>query len=131
MSPSAHASLFLEEPSSSCSGQRLPGTESERGLPHQVESLVLARDSAAANHKRELAAAQRDAAQVEAQHKSAAASWHTELDWHRSEVCHRHRSARACVLISYVNSAGTCDVCCCASTAHGQHGMLSWWSSAL
>ena len=52
----------------------------------QVESLVLARDSAAANHKRELAAAQRDAAQVEAQHKSAAASWHTDLDWHRSEV---------------------------------------------
>ena len=54
----------------------------------QVESLVLARDSAAANHKRELAAAQRDAAQVEAQHKSAAASWHTDLDWHRSEVGH-------------------------------------------
>lgn len=46
----------------------------------------MARDSAAANHKRELAAAQRDAAQVEAQHKSAAASWHTDLDWHRSEV---------------------------------------------
>lgn len=48
--------------------------------------MVLARDSAAANHKRELAAVQRDAAQVEAQHKSAAASWHTDLDWHRSEV---------------------------------------------
>ena len=52
---------------------------------------MLARDSAAANHKRELAAAQRDTAQVEAQHKSAAASWHTELDWHRSEVHYRHR----------------------------------------
>ena len=48
--------------------------------------MVLARDSAAANHRRELAAVQRDAAQVEAQHKSAAASWHTDLDWHRSEV---------------------------------------------
>ncbi|CAL5219289.1 g1094 [Coccomyxa viridis] len=58
----------------------------ERGARQQVESLVLARDSAAANHKRELAAAQRDAAQVEAQHKSAAASWHTDLDWHRSEL---------------------------------------------
>ena len=75
----------------------------------------------------ELAAAQRDAAQVEAQHKGAAASWHTELDWHRSEVCRRHRlcSAGACVLISYANSAEVCDVCCCASTAHEQHGMLS------
>ena len=127
MSPSAHASLFLEEPNSSCSGQRLPGTGSKRGLPHQVESLVLARDSAAANHKRELAAAQRDAAQVEAQHKSAAASWHTELDWHRSEVCHRHRprSTRACVPISHANSARIWDVCC-ASTAHKQRGMLSW-----
>ena len=47
---------------------------------------MLARDSAAANHKRGLAAAQRDAAQVAAQHKSAAASWHTDLDWHRSQV---------------------------------------------
>ena len=94
---------------------------------------MLARDSAAANHKRELAAAQRDAAQVEAQHKGAAASWHTELDWHRSEVCRRHRlcSAGACVLISDANSAEVCDVCCCASTAHEQHGMLSRWSSAL
>ncbi len=52
----------------------------------QVESLELARDSAAANHKRELAAAQRDAAQVAAQHKSAAASWHTDLDTYKSEV---------------------------------------------
>lgn len=52
----------------------------------QVESLELARDSATANHKREQAAAQRDAAQMAAQHKSAAAAWHTDLDWHKSEV---------------------------------------------
>ncbi len=64
-------------------------------LVRQVESLVLARDSAAANHKRELAAAQRDAAQMEAQHKSAAASWHTDLDWHRSEVGRAHAQAPA------------------------------------
>lgn len=61
-------------------------SSAEEGVQVQVESLELARDSAAANHKRELAAAQRDAAQVAAQHKSAAASWHTDLDWHKSEV---------------------------------------------
>ncbi|KAK9909075.1 hypothetical protein WJX75_006832 [Coccomyxa subellipsoidea] len=58
----------------------------EKEARQQVESLELARDSAAANHKRELAAAQRDAAQVAAQHKSAAASWHTDLDTYKSEL---------------------------------------------
>jgi biotin carboxyl carrier protein len=59
----------------------------EKEARQQVESVELARDSAAANHRRELAAAQRDAAQVAAQHKSAAAAWHSDLDWHKSEVC--------------------------------------------
>ena len=56
--------------------------------PHraQVESLELGRDSAGANHKRELAAAQRDAAQAAAQHVNAVASLHADLDWHKSEV---------------------------------------------
>lgn len=52
----------------------------------QVESLELARDSSGANHKRELAAAQRDAAQAAAQHQNAVASLHTDLDWHKAEV---------------------------------------------
>ena len=76
----------------------------------QVESLVLARDSAAANHKRELAAAQRDAAQVEAQHKSAAASWHTDLDWHRSEV-------RSCCLRPFL--------CCAVASMHAPAAPMS------
>ena len=82
----------------------------------QVESLVLARDSAEANHKRELAAAQRDAAQIEAQHKSAAASWHTDLDWHRSEVgspgVHVSATALYLALGSRICSQGGSTVCC-------------------
>ena len=48
--------------------------------------MALASESAAAEHRRELAAARRDAAQAATQHKSAAASLHSTLDWHKAEV---------------------------------------------
>ena len=51
-----------------------------------MESLELARDSAAANQRRELAAVQRDAAQATAQHVHAQSQLHSDLDWHKSEV---------------------------------------------
>ncbi len=80
---------------------------------------MLARDSAAANHKRELSAAQRDAAQVEAQHKSAAASWHTDLDWHRSEV------GRPCVHISCLRVVERqASVCCLQSVLALLHALF-------
>ena len=115
----------------------MTGTGSEIGVPHQVESLVLARDSAAANHKRELAAAQRDAAQVEAQHKSAAATWHTDLDWHRSEVryCHNPRSLGPCLLfrmptaqnvwLTVAPALRTSSVAC----RHGDAACCECWTS--
>lgn len=52
----------------------------------QVESVALAAESAAAEHRRELAGARRDAAQAATVHKSAAASLHSTLDWHKAEV---------------------------------------------
>lgn len=53
----------------------------------QVEAVKLSAESRTAAMEAELAAAKRDAAQASSALKSAAASWQSELDWQKAEVC--------------------------------------------
>lgn len=62
------------------SSRRLPGGS-------QVEAVKLAAESRTLAMEAELAAARRDAAQASSALKSATASWHSELDWQKAEVC--------------------------------------------
>lgn len=58
----------------------------DKAIMLQVESVQLSCESAHKQLELELANAKHNAAQAAAAHKSAAASWQGELDWHKSEV---------------------------------------------